>query len=607
MTHKKKLELTWIDKEEQSRLEPRIIIEDYSKSCHATSKSEGDIFDNLLIHGDNLLALKALESEYSGSVKCIYIDPPFNTKQAFENYEDGVEHSIWLTMMRRRLLLLHRLLRGDGTLFIHIDDNELGYLIVLTDEIFGRANRIGIISFKQRSISGPKSINPGLVTTTNYIIYYAKNKSNWKPNRVYAARKRDVRYGTYIDGRERDCSEWRFMTLRAAFERHMLSSGRTIDGLGGDRLEAAIEEFVVQHADSVTQLASINPIDVSADARAILLQSVREPNRVFKVVREKRSDIFFIGGKQIIFYSSKLRNIDGAVTTAEPISNAWDDLLSNNVHKEGGVKFPNGKKPEALIKRILELETEPGDLVLDSFCGSGTTAAVAHKMRRRWIAIELGEHAETHALPRLQRVVRGEDRDGISRVTGWQGGGGFRFCRLAPSLLERDKWGNWVVSKDYNPTMLAEAMCKHMGFIYGPSQDAAEYWNHGFSSERDFIYVTTQALTHGMLTAISNDVGPDRRLLVCCKAYSGNVGAFENLTVRKIPQAILTTCEWGRDDYSLRIAALPVAEPASAAADAEGSDAGESVTSSGKRGRKRKAVPSSGVLGLFDAVSETEV
>jgi adenine-specific DNA-methyltransferase len=219
-------------------------------------------------------------------------------------------------------------------------------------------------------------------------------------------------------------------------------------------------------------------------------------------------------------------------------------------------------KPERLLRRILSIATNPGDLVLDSFAGSGTTGAVAHKMGRRWIMVELGEHAHTHIVPRLKKVIDGEDKGGVTEATGWKGGGGYRYFNLAPSLLEADKWGRWVISKEYNAPMLAEALCKHMGFSYAPSQDAAEYWRHGHSSERDFIYVTTLSLTQDQLRAISEDVGPDRTLLICCKAFNARVDDFENLTVTKIPHAILSRCEWGKDDYSLQVASLPERESA---------------------------------------------
>lgn len=238
------------------------------------------------------------------------------------------------------------------------------------------------------------------------------------------------------------------------------------------------------------------------------------------------------------------------------------DLSANfgNCRHEGGVEFRSGKKPEKLLQIILRHFSRPGDLVLDSFAGSGTTGAVAHKMGRRWVMVELGEHAKTHIVPRLNRVIDGQDETGVTEDAEWKGGGGFRFYRLASSLLEKDKWGNWVVSKEYNATMLAEAMCKHMGFTYAPSQEAAEYWRHGHSSEHDFIFVTTASLTHDQLKAMSLDVGSDRTLLICCKAFNARPDDFDNLTVKKIPHAVLTRCEWGRDDYSLEIASLPIVE-----------------------------------------------
>jgi len=216
-------------------------------------------------------------------------------------------------------------------------------------------------------------------------------------------------------------------------------------------------------------------------------------------------------------------------------------------------------KPESLFRRIIEIATNPGDLVLDSFAGSGTTGAVAHKMGRRWIMIELGDHAHTHIIPRLKKMIDSQDPGGITEAVNWQGGGGFRYYRLAPSLLEKDRWNNWVVSKRYNAAMLAEAMCKHEGFTYAPSDTV--YWQHGRSTERDFIYVTTQTLTIEQLNALSEEVGPDRTLLVCCGAWRGKADGWPNLTLKKIPHAVLGRCEWGRDDYSLQVASVqPAAE-----------------------------------------------
>jgi adenine-specific DNA-methyltransferase len=216
-------------------------------------------------------------------------------------------------------------------------------------------------------------------------------------------------------------------------------------------------------------------------------------------------------------------------------------------------------KPERLLYNVLKLATGIGDIILDSFAGSGTTGAVAHKMGRRWIMVELGEHCHTHIIPRLKKVIDGEDLGGITKAVNWKGGGGFRYYRLAPSLLEKDKWGNWVINKTYNAAMLAEALCKLEGFTYAPSD--AIYWQHGYSTEQDYIYVTTANLTHDQLQQLSDEVGPDRTLLVLCTAFRARADRYSNLTVKKIPRTVLARCEWGHDDYSLRVENLPQAPP----------------------------------------------
>lgn len=318
-----------------------------------------------------------------------------------------------------------------------------------------------------------------------------------------------------------------------------------------------LDDWVLKNAERVVQLANPDYNSVGSETRKYIDLSKQAPNKVFRQQRDGYPDIFLRNGKRILFYSSKLKLIDGEYVSGEPLTTLWDDLLSNNLHKEGGVKFPKGKKPEALIKRCIEMATEKGDIVLDSFAGSGSTGSTAHKMGRRWIMVEIGEHCETHILPRLQRVIDGSDEDGVSKALNWKGGGGFRYYTLAPSLIETDRFGMSVISKEYNGAMLAEAMCKHMGFTYAPS--TTDYWNQGYSTETDFIYVTTQSLTHDTLRKISADVGKDRTLLICCKAYSGGEN-LDNLTIHKIPSVVLDKCEWGRDDYSLNVANLPMAE-----------------------------------------------
>ncbi len=162
-------------------------------------------------------------------------------------------------------------------------------------------------------------------------------------------------------------------------------------------------------------------------------------------------------------------------------------------------------------------------------------------------------------IPRLKKVIDGQDLGGITEAVGWKGGGGFRYYRVAPSLLEKDKWGNWVISKEFNAAMLAEAVCKLEGFAYSPSDTV--YWQHGHSTERDFIYVTTQNLSHDQLQQLSGEVRSKRTLLVLCSAFRGKADRYPNLTVKRIPKAVLARCEWGHDDYSLRVENLPKAPP----------------------------------------------
>lgn len=218
-------------------------------------------------------------------------------------------------------------------------------------------------------------------------------------------------------------------------------------------------------------------------------------------------------------------------------------------------------KPEKLIERILVLGTKEGDLVLDSFLGSATTAAVAHKMGRKWIGIELGEHANTHCLPRLQKVVDGLDPGGITKSVNWQGGGGFKFYNLAPSLLQKDDFGNWVIDQSYNADMLAAAMAKHEGYAYAPSEQL--FWKQGQSTEQDFIFTTTQFVTVQLLDKIHEQMQEGESLLICCKAFQEACeGKYANINIKKIPVMLLGRCEFGKDDYSLNIISMPVDEDA---------------------------------------------
>ena len=394
---------------------------------------------NMLIQGDNLEALKALLPFYAGQVKLIYIDPPFNTGQAFDNYDDNLEHSIWLQMMFPRLELLHQLLNEAGTLAFHIDDNEMAYATVILDEIFGRKNRCYIVSFKQGAATGHKSINPGLVTTSNFVLIYAKNKqTHWKPAKGFVRKPRDKRYGTFISNYDQPFEGWRFQTLTSAFLEATGKSAKELKKeLGAEGYEIALSAFVSEQAEKVVRLARPDADAVGQETRDLIVESLNDKSKVYLQRREDHPDIFLKGGERILFYKNKLREVDGKMEAAEPLTTIWDDLLSNNLHNEGSVKFPRSKKPEGLLKRVVDLFSLPGDLVLDSFLGSGTTAAVAHKMGRRYIGIEMGEHARTHCAPRLNKVVAGE-QGGVSKVVNWRGGGGFRFYRLGPPVFDEE-------------------------------------------------------------------------------------------------------------------------------------------------------------------------
>jgi len=523
---KTKLELTWIGKENRPKLEPRILIEEPEKSYHAPHRvSENDIFDNRLIFGDNLLVLKALEQEYTGKVKCIYIDPPYNTGNAFEHYDDGVEHSLWLSLMRDRLELLMRLLRDDGSLWISIDDDECHYLKVLCDEIFGRHNYI--TSCLWQKIHSVKNDAKHISVNHDYILVYAKNATMIEFNLL----KRSIEMNARYKNPDND-------------QRGPWQSGDLV----------ANEERTRGYFEIVGPTGKIFNVPKGKHwvyAKETLEQMIKE-NRVWF---GKKGDAF-----------PRKKRFLSEVQQGRKADTWWNsDDVGHNQEGKREVKVLNPSdifatpKPERLLQRILTLSTNPGDLILDSFAGSGTTGAVAHKMGRRWIMVELGEHCHTHINPRMQKVIDGSDQGGISKAVNWKGGGGFRYYRLAPSLIVNDEWGNPVINTEFNASMLAEAVCKLEGFEYAPSEDT--YWIHGKSTERDFIYITTQFMSKEMLTKLSDEVGPNRSLLVCCSAFRVNPNRFENLTIKKIPKAVLKKCEWGHDDYSLEIENLPAAPP----------------------------------------------
>jgi adenine-specific DNA-methyltransferase len=530
---KQKLELTWIGKEKRPRLEPRILLEDPTKSYHAKARiGDEDSFDNRLIFGDNLLALKALEQEFTGKVKCVFIDPPYNTGSAFEHYDDGLEHSIWLGLMRDRLEIIRRLISDDGSLWIAIDDNEGHYLKVLCDEIFGR--RAFIASMVWENFYG-RSNAAAVSPAHNYVLLYSPMGQDWKKVRNLLPRNEESssKYRN-VDNDPR--GPWRLGPIFANGERHeglmytiTTPSGRKVSPPKGSHwrmLEAQFWSMVEEGRIVFGEKGDNNP------AVKLFLNSVQ----------------------------------DGLVPRTwwphDDVGHSQEAKREVQALFEGQVPFDT-PKPERLLRQVITIATNPGDVVLDSFAGSGTTGAVAHKMGRRWIMVELGEHCHTHVLPRMRKVVDGEDAGGVTDAANWKGGGGFRYFRLAPSLIVPDRWGNSVVNPAYNAAQLAEALCKLEGFEFAPSEE--HWWAHGKSSERDFIFVTAQTLSAEQLQSISEEVGEERTLMVCCAAFHGVNAAraserWPNITLKKIPKMVLSRCEWGHDDYSLNVANLPMAK-----------------------------------------------
>jgi adenine-specific DNA-methyltransferase len=538
-----KLELTWIGKENRPRLEPRILLEDTNQSYHAKARvTEGDLFDNRLIFGDNLLALKALEQEFTRKIKCVYIDPPYNTGSAFEHFDDGLEHSVWLTLMRDRLELLRTLLSDDGILFVSIDDTELAYLIVLLDETFGRSNSCGVLVWEKKK--KPSFLNATVGVVTEYILAYARDRRNAPP--FIAGRTTPDKMvplnnaGNALRVLRFPAGAVEFGCLNGAFEPQDMSAGKIVTRL--------LDHVVVRDGRNISSFRLEGEWRYS---QATLDDVLSRGGRLFISRVPFRPNHIKTGGEP-----KKMSNL---IDIAHFGMSTYEDATAESRALFGDTDAFDYPKPEKLIQLLLAAVTEPGDLVLDSFAGSGTTGAVAQKMGRRWIMVELGEHCKTHIIPRLKKVIDGEDSGGVTEATGWKGGGGFRFLRLAPSLLQKDRWDNWVVSKQYNAAMLAEALCKLEAFSYAPSDSV--YWQHGRSTERDFIYVTTQKLTHAQLTTLSEEVGEDRSLLVYCMAFRSKASSFPNLTIKKIPMAVLHRCEWGKDGYSLEVAKLPEAVP----------------------------------------------
>lgn len=545
-----RLELTWIGKGEEPAVEPRILLHDLSKDYGDPNT------ENMLIHGDNLLALKALEQQYAGQVKCIYIDPPYNTGEAFEYYDDNLEHSIWLGLMKARLEILYNLLADDGFFCCQIDDSEGHYLKVMLDEIFGRngyyQSTIYVrVRYPEKTLKQDMSFHKEIEQVHIY-------------RKTAAAKPK-------LDRVEVGYEKFKYkITTTASPDKILELGGKKVEVFYKDNYEIIEEEGSEYGLKEIWASGTI--LDGNSSGRFFrdYLTGRYEDDGygvIYKVygIGDDRFDYRFFTGpnregatKGKYYQGVPLEKLQSGEMTREVPISGFLDLAANfgNCRHEGGSEFRGGKKPEILIYTLLKHFSNPGDLVLDSFLGSGTTAAVAHKMGRRYIGIELGEHCYTLCKPRLDRVIDGE-QTGISKEVNWQGGGGYKFYELAPSIIEKDKYGNPIISSQYNSNMLIAAVAKLNGYSYAPDPDV--FWKQGFSQDKSYIYVTTNYLDSKMLDSIAADLGGMESLLVCAPAFDiGLDKRYDNIQVKKIPQSVLDKCEYGVDNYNLNVVEIPI-------------------------------------------------
>ena len=540
-----RLELTWVGKYEEDRFEPRILIEDREKSYGDASS------DNMLIHGDNLLALKALERYFTGKIRCIYIDPPYNTGNAFEHYDDDLEHSIWLNMLYKRIKILHSLLAENGTLWISIDSTEGHYLKVMCDEIFGRSNFVSDITYEKSNVTGLGQ-GGAIFNTGEKILVYKKNILEL--NEVLAfeklSKKTMQRYRKYIqsEGTKELVEEFESASnsLPVRIYKH---TDYVIGDISLKQFESRESEIRAQYYEFFDTIYRTYVVQQENEFQNSLMARM-EKNSLYSVEYTpsrgrnggKETTLFYHNGELCAWLKDTAFLEGRDVVKTTKLSNVWknDDIPKADLGNEGGVAFPRSKKPEKLIERILLMATNEGDLVLDSFLGSGTTAAVAHKMGRKYIGIELGDHCYSLCKKRLDRVIDGKDSNGVTKQYNWQGGGGYHFYELAPSLLvKNDKLPIYQINPSYTFEMLCEAICKIEGFRYKP-QDVF----HGHSSEKRFIHITTEFINAGYIKSLSARLADGQSLLIYGTKIQSDMVLPDNIEVKKIPKDLLQKCDF---------------------------------------------------------------
>lgn len=547
----KRLELVWPDKDKvllrldengkpiwgtKADLETRLLVQ-LEAVGETNPDNLNDLYeqgDNLLIKGDNLLALKALERHFANKIKCIYIDPPFNTGNAFEYYDDGLEHTIWLSLMKARLEVLRKLLTGDGVALVHLDANEVAHCKVLCDEVFGPKNFVNIITMTTNEPSGFKATGRNIFSTANFLIVYAYDRTQCTLNRVFIEKGFDKQYSKVLLNPDRHYSEWSWVTLPEYVASQMrYSTARQMRReLGAEIFEQKVGEFAASNASRVFRLAVIQG-GARAKREATIIRSKQEPDKVFVHPEEDLEGFYILNGDQILFYDKRLVDIDGRQVPGELLTDVWTDISWTGIANEGNVTLKFGKKPEALLHRVIELCTLRGDWVLDSFLGSGTTSAVAHKLGRKWVGIEIGEHAETHCLPRLKRVVSGEDQTGISKQIGWKGGGGFRYCVLGESLFAKDEdTGLVMINPKYTNGPLVAAVCNLEDFHL--NDDSVFHGVRG----NNYAHITEDKVTQAYLDALVEKLPKGKNLVVYCLKRATGLEVPEEVKTKRIPKEL---------------------------------------------------------------------
>ena len=411
-------------------LDTKFFTSEFKNSLLASIDNIDEQCDGLLINSENFQALELLQEKYRGCVKCVYIDPPYNTGDDDFAYKDCLKESSWLTFMENRLQSSRAFYQKGGTFAASIDINEIDHLTELLDKELGRINRKANITVRRASLTGAKVINPGPVNIGENVILYNNNISKWLPQNAYRTKGYDNRYGTMIVNPQDDYSKWRFSTVLEEFAKYKGIQKSKLKKTLGDAYEEELLHYVIKNAEGVVRFAALDENSIgSSKAVEIKKESQKNPTCIYHLERIGANDYYVINGNTILFYKDRLKWMGDGFVPVEQISDIWDDVLPNDLHNEGGVQLKKGKKPEKLVNRIFESTTIEGDTILDYFAGSATSGAVALKAKRKFINIEANEYFDDIPLKRLKNTLHG-DTSGVTNLYQWKGGGFFKYMRL---------------------------------------------------------------------------------------------------------------------------------------------------------------------------------